>query len=186
MRSAVRLTALALFSRCLRNHVTNTSRVFWLHIEGLPDVNLAHLGDYVSNRIPKLPGTIVTVFAFFLVGAAIDASRAAPTAVFVTAAQWIKMLADVKSQPGMKCENREGNQIICDAINPPTIWVFTRPGHPAHPAASKGVMIFRDSAVDIDRTGYYAGDRKAFMAWMEEFGVLDMRQIELWRNSMAH
>ena len=149
-------------------------------------MNLAHLEDYVSNRAPKLLGTVIAVFALLFVVAAIDAPRAAYTTSLVTAAQWSKMLVDVKSQPGMKCQDRENNQLICDVTSPPTIWVFTRPGHPAHPAATKGVMIFRDSVVDIDRTGYYAGDRSAFMAWMEEFGVLDARQIELWKNSMGH
>jgi ankyrin repeat protein len=120
------------------------------------------------------------------VNSAIDGPRAAYATEFVTAAQWNKMLADVESRPGTKCLDRDDNQLICAATSPPTIWVFTRPGHPAHPAASKGVMTFRDRAVDIDRTGYYAGDRNTYTAWMEEFRVLDARQIELWKENMGH
>jgi hypothetical protein len=143
-------------------------------------------GVFVKNGIYRLPSLTVWLSAFFVVIAAIGAAQAAYTTERIALAQWEKMLAEVKSQPGSKCEGSEGNQYICDIASPPTIWVFTRPGHPAHPAASSGVMVFRKNTIDIDRSGYYAGDRTAYIVWMEAFGVLDARQILGWKNSLAH
>jgi hypothetical protein len=42
-------------------------------------------------------------------------------------------------------------------------------------------MIFKDTpegtTVRIDRSGHHAGDERAFHKWMDEFSVLDKRQI---------
>jgi hypothetical protein len=43
-------------------------------------------------------------------------------------------------------------------------------------------MVFSETregtSVGIDRSGHYAGDLKAFDAWMKEFSRLDKRQID--------
>jgi hypothetical protein len=140
----------------------------------------------MSKRTPTLLGSIVGLFSIFLFVAAIGSPQT-PYKIFpVTVTHWNEMLTDVKSQPGMKCKDSSEHQYICDSASPPTIWVFTQPGHPAHPAASRGVMVFHGDAIDIDRTGYYAGDRPAFISWMHAFEILDTRQVETWRNMVGH
>jgi hypothetical protein len=66
------------------------------------------------------------------------------------------------------------------------MWTFTLPGHPAHPAVSRGVMLVQQtdqgSRVGIDRSGHYAGDGAAFEAWMKEFHVVDQKQVAQWQT----
>jgi hypothetical protein len=113
---------------------------------------------------------------------------AAPAATFrhktthLSLEGWRELLAEVESRPGMKCENHDYFQYICDTPNPLSIWVFTRPGHPAHPAATQGVMVMPNGVIDIDRIGFYAGDQFAYERWMKEFITLDARQIEVWEK----
>lgn len=98
--------------------------------------------------------------------------------------QWNAYLTEVKAVPDVRCKDAASKQYICDSSSQHTIWVFTRGGHPAHPAVSRGVMVIQQSAqsttVGIDRSGHCAGDRAAFDAWMKEFSVLDKKQIAQW------
>ena len=43
-----------------------------------------------------------------------------------------------------------------------TLWAFTEPGHPAHPAWVAKRVIRVDQAVGIQQVGYFAGDEVAF------------------------
>jgi hypothetical protein len=99
-----------------------------------------------------------------------------------TAADLKLFQAEVEKKDDVRCKNDNNFQRVCDSPSEMTIWVFTLPGHPAHPAASRGVMVFSESggstSVGIDRSGHYAGDLKAFDAWMEEFKRLDKRQLD--------
>jgi hypothetical protein len=99
----------------------------------------------------------------------------------VTAAQIRGYQSEVEAKADARFKNDSANQRICDSSSEMTIWVFTLPGHPAHPAVSRGVMVFAENdqgtSVGIDRSGHYAGDLNAFKAWMAEFGRLDQRQL---------
>lgn len=106
----------------------------------------------------------------------------------ISVEQWSAFFAQVKAVPDVRCEDAPLNQYICDSSAQRTIWVFTREGHPAHPAATRGVMLFHPNetgvSVGIDRYGYYAGDQAAFEAWMKEFRLLDERQVAQWRSML--
>ena len=99
----------------------------------------------------------------------------------ITVEQWQRFLAEVKAIPGVKCGDYVQNQYVCDSAAQRTIWVFTSIGHPAHPAVSRGILFANPvpggAVLGIDRSGHYAGDRAAFEKWMQEFAVLDQRQI---------
>ena len=104
----------------------------------------------------------------------------------ISTEQWNSYLAEVKAVPDVRCKDAPSNQYICDSSSQRAIWVFTREGHPAHPAVSRGVMVFQphqrgDVSVGIDRSGHYAGDRAAFEAWMKEFEALDKNQVAQWQ-----
>lgn len=99
----------------------------------------------------------------------------------ITVEQWQRLLAEVKAMPGIKCSDYVQKQYVCDSAAQRTIWVFTAVGHPAHPAVSRGILFVNrvpgGAMLGIDRSGHYAGDRAAFEKWMQEFAVLDQRQI---------
>jgi hypothetical protein len=99
--------------------------------------------------------------------------------------QWATQLADVQSQTGVTCKSIALSQYICDSPKQHTIWVFTQPGHPAHPALTRGAMVITSETIGIERTGQYAGDRAAFVEWMKEFAALDARQVDEWTKAIS-
>ena len=106
----------------------------------------------------------------------------------ITPDEWSQYLAEVKAKSGVHCEDAPANQYICDSRTERTIWVFTREGHPAHPAVSRGIMVVRHldqaTTLGIDRSGHFAGDKTAFDAWIVEFQKLDRRQVEQWSQAL--
>lgn len=98
--------------------------------------------------------------------------------------QWQAYLAEVKAIPDSKCTDYVLMQYACDSAVQRTIWVFTRAGHPAHPAVSRGILFVSQvtggAVLGIDRSGHYVGDRAAFEKWMKEFAALDQRQVGEW------
>ena len=140
-----------------------------------------------------MPRRVVTCLCLALVGFLALATAVAdgpiaprfPTAQ-ISVDQWSAYLAQVKALPDARCKDAPSNQYICDSASQTTIWVFTREGHPAHPAVSRGIMVFQQTVqgatVGIDRSGHYAGDRAAFDAWMKEFARLDHGQLTQWQS----
>lgn len=102
----------------------------------------------------------------------------------ISAAQWQAYFSAVEAIPDIRCADREPLQYACDSKNRRTIWTFTRRGHAAHPAVSRGVLIIDQvlgrTVLGIDRSGHYAGDLDAFNKWMLEFKALDERQVAEW------
>ena len=102
----------------------------------------------------------------------------------VSAADLQAFLAEVKVIPDTRCAPGPLHQLICDSSTQRTMWVFTLEGHPALPAVSRGVMVITPTAsgtsVGIDRSGHYAGDKDAYLHWMQEFAELDRRQVKQW------
>lgn len=90
--------------------------------------------------------------------------------------------------PGVRCEELAANLTQCESKLKNTVWVFTREGHPAHPAVSRRVMVLMQTssgnAVLINRTGHYAGDAPAFQAWMKNFAALDQQQVAAGKKTL--
>jgi hypothetical protein len=100
----------------------------------------------------------------------------------ITEQQWQKYLAEVRAGPDVSCEERQDSlQYICDSSAKYTIWIFTLPGHAAHPAVTRGIMLIQNTRngtiVSIDRSGHYAGDHAAFDTWIRAHAAHDQRQI---------
>ena len=97
----------------------------------------------------------------------------------ITLEQWRAYLTEVKAVPDVKCIDYVQDQYVCDSSMQRTIWVFTREGHPAHPAVSRGILRQTPDSgfLGIDRSGHHAGDQTAFYRWMMDFVDLDRKQI---------
>ena len=106
----------------------------------------------------------------------------------ITAEQLGTYKSEVQAIPGIECREIGAHQRQCTSNAQFTIWIFTLPGHPAHPAVTQAVMLVqRDgqgARVGINRSGYYAGDSAAFDTWMKEFRVLDQKQVAQWENTL--
>jgi hypothetical protein len=93
--------------------------------------------------------------------------------------------SEIEAMPDIQCRDIWAHQRQCSSNAQFTLWTFTLPGHPAHPAVSRGVMVVGQTSsgtvVGIDRSGHYAGDGAAFEAWMKEFRVVDQKQAAQWQ-----
>ena len=95
---------------------------------------------------------------------------------------------EVREMPGVRCIELASNQTQCESKVNNTVWVFTREGHPAHPAVSRRVTVLMQTsggnAVLVNRTGHYAGDALAFRLWMKEFTPFDEQQVAAGKKSL--
>lgn len=102
----------------------------------------------------------------------------------ITPTDWREYLAEVEAIPDIKCHHYATNQYVCESASRRTIWIFTRIGHPAHPAVSRGILFLRQATggvrLGIDRSGHYAADQVAFDKWMKELVELDLIQVAEW------
>jgi hypothetical protein len=131
---------------------------------------------------------VLASFLVLVTAQADDPISPGPTTPQISMEQWRAYLAQVKAVPDVHCEDAAANQYICDSASQRSIWVFTREGHLAHPAVSRGIMVIQQTSqgtrVGIDRSGAYAGDRAAFEAWIKEFAVLDKREVAQWQSKL--
>jgi hypothetical protein len=98
----------------------------------------------------------------------------------IAKAQFNAYLAEVQRMSDTLCRDDPPNEFICSSGSQQTIWVFTRPGHPAHPAVSRGVvvkLVASGQKVRIERSGHYAGSAKGFEAWMTDLAQRDARKL---------
>ncbi len=141
-------------------------------------------------RLQLRPGLYLMLLGLFALTSA-NADDAVPPrfpALQISTDEWKAYLAEVKAIPDVKCMEDRINQLVCNSSEQHTIWIFTTPGHPAHPAVSRGVMVMQQTdkgpSVGIDRSGNYAGHRAEFDVWMRQFEMLDKRQVAQWQASM--
>jgi hypothetical protein len=87
----------------------------------------------------------------------------------------IEAAADVTCQ-----DYKDANERLCSSSERRTIWVFTLPAHPAHPATVQRKMKIHDSRLSIIRTGRYAGSEAEFRKWLAKFAELDRKQEKSW------
>lgn len=61
-------------------------------------------------------------------------------------------LEALKTKPGTQVRDESGWTIIADreSASERTLWAFTPPGHPAHPAAVKRIVTERDGTIYLD------------------------------------
>jgi hypothetical protein len=90
----------------------------------------------------------------------------------ITLKQWQEMRTETLAKPGIERQEL-ASQLVVNSAAERKIYRFTQPGHPAHPAVVVLSSIGRGIGAEIQRSGYYAGDKKAFDAWWQEFDHLN-------------
>jgi hypothetical protein len=84
----------------------------------------------------------------------------------ISSADWETYLSEVRSVADVHCEDTPRKETYCISNSLTSAWVFTKAGHPAHPAVATGVLDAHPPvAAGILFRGYYAGDETAFRAW---------------------
>ena len=107
------------------------------------------------------------------------------SATKITVEQLQAYTAQVEAMPNIQCRDIAANQRQCTSDSLMTIWTFTRPGHPAHPAVTSGVLKVSPPYVGIDRSGAYAGDERAFTNWMKEWLAVDTHNVAEFKKHLA-
>jgi Protein of unknown function (DUF4019) len=90
----------------------------------------------------------------------------------ITLAQWSMFRDEVLAKPGME-RKESGNQLVITVSAESAIYVFTQPGHPAHPAVVVRKLVTVDGGTSINRMGHFAGNEQAFATWWKAFDSLD-------------
>ena len=92
----------------------------------------------------------------------------------ITTEQWQIFHDEVLAKPGAT-RQEFANQLVVTVTSERRIYVFTQPGHPAHPAVVVRAVVERGKGSEVQRMGHYAGDPKAFDVWWHQFDALDAK-----------
>src|SRR5215831_1780765 len=76
----------------------------------------------------------------------------------------------------------QGGWTIVDDRAASTVWSFTPPNHPAHPAAVKRAVVSRDGKVFVDMTALCQASKAACDRLMAEFNELNERMAQSMRG----
>jgi len=79
----------------------------------------------------------------------------------------------------------QGGWTIVNVGSERSIWSFTPPEHPAHPAAIKRTLVLRDGAAFIDMRALCQADKAACDKLIEEFNQLNARIRESMQRQAA-
>src|SRR5262249_35000217 len=113
----------------------------------------------------------IAVAAFLTLGACAAAQEFKPyPQARVTEVQWQTYFDEVQTKLAATREEPPGQGIVVfqDQPNART-YVFTLPGHKAHPAWTTRQLELRGSDVFLGRIGYFAGDEPSFAEWYRSF-----------------
>jgi len=127
---------------------------------------------------------IILVVAVALVVSTVGRAEPPPSRFsheHISVAEWQTYLDEVKSVPDVRCEDTKRFEHYCTSDSLTSIWVFTEPGHPAHPAVSTGVFYMNSITYGILNKGYFAGDEAAFRAWAAH-ALGDLLILDKWRQ----
>jgi hypothetical protein len=98
----------------------------------------------------------------------------------ISVEQWQTYFDEARSKPGS--QSREVREFtIIEVRDELELFVFTKPVHPAHPAAIHRRIFNKDGAFYVTTNGYYAGSQAAFdplFAWYKQADVKMREEIE--------
>jgi Protein of unknown function (DUF4019) len=92
----------------------------------------------------------------------------------ISVAQWQQYIEEVRQKHGSTAQDLDDQQLIVyrdDASS--TIYAFTKPGHPAHPAWITRKPEQRSNSVFVGQIGYFAGAEPAFAQLFKEYLALN-------------
>jgi hypothetical protein len=94
----------------------------------------------------------------------------------ISVADWSLIRDTVQHAPDVQCETQsEPPHLICDSAARRTIWLFTEPGHAAHPAYIQRILVLENGVLTLAGTWAYAGDHAHFDQWRDQIMAEDLR-----------
>jgi hypothetical protein len=95
----------------------------------------------------------------------------------ITATQWRGFLEETQAKHGaVTVEYAQVLRII--VLDEAAVYFFTKPVHPAHRAAVRRSLVTYADKAYVHTSGYYAGSRTGFLAWMKLFQAEDQKLQE--------
>jgi hypothetical protein len=129
----------------------------------------------LPNRIRSIYTALLVYTALLLTFASVSFAQAANDEIsYPTVAAAFDA---VKVLPGVKMLAREGWTIVEDDRNK-TIWSFTPPKHPAHPAAIRRILVTKDGKVGMSLSALCEASKTACDKMMEEFEALNKEVVK--------
>ena len=97
----------------------------------------------------------------------------------ITAEQWRSYFAEVSQKHAARKQESPHEPLVIFANSEGgTLYAFTKPGHPAHPAVINRQVVQRDDGIYVDQVGYFAGDEAAFGRLSRAFEQLNAQTRE--------
>ena len=90
----------------------------------------------------------------------------------ITTELWQTYRSETLAKPGAT-SSVAAQQLIITVPSEYAIYVFTEPGHPAHPGVVVRALVTNNGVTSPSRHGHFAGDERAFARWWHEFDALD-------------
>ena len=127
----------------------------------------------------RSPIYIVTLTAFLLVsGARAQEFKPYPRAN-ITEAQWQSSFDEVREKHGATVQDVEDQKLLVYTDRATsTIYGFTKPGHPAHPAWIARKPEQRGDSLFIGQIGYFAGAEPPFAKLFRDYLALNEKMKE--------
>ena len=97
----------------------------------------------------------------------------------ITEAQWQAYFDEVREKHGATVQDIEDQKLLVytDAATS-TIYGFTKPGHPAHPAWIARKLEQRGDSLQVGQIGYFAGAEPPFAKLFREYIALNEKMKE--------
>jgi hypothetical protein len=142
-------------------------------------------GHFVNHPIHFVTLSALVSFGWSLCTAVCPVPAPLYPTAKISADQYQSLLVSLKSHSGFRCDKFGPHQLRCGSDDVPEIWWLTEPGHPAHPAASRGQMLFDPTTGEtcLVREAYYAGAEAPFAAWMKALKNFDELTIQRFKAS---
>ncbi len=97
----------------------------------------------------------------------------------ITVAQWQAYFDEVKAKHGANVQDIEDQKLlIYTDTATTTLYAFTKPGHPAHPAWVTRRPEQRNDSIFIAQIGYFAGEEAPFAQLFRAYAALNERMRE--------
>jgi hypothetical protein len=100
----------------------------------------------------------------------------------ITISQWQSYLELVRNKFGDT--ERHPSAKLVEFNSSDTFYIFTEPGHPAHPAWVTQQIVKMDNGLGMRQIGFFAGDERAFAALFRAYrGRIDKVREDMKRRS---
>jgi hypothetical protein len=97
----------------------------------------------------------------------------------ITVAQWQSYFDEVKAKHGANVQDVEDQKLLVYTDSATTtLYAFTKPGHPAHPAWVTRKPEQRNDSIFIAQIGYFAGEEAPFAQLFRAYAALNERMRE--------